>query len=142
CATPVRSLLGGESDQPVTLGRLAELGGRVWLLGVAAAVAMLLAGVLVAVRTPVAGGRDAGAPDAGTPAGSVLRCALRLALVTAVALAVLVRLTGVSVDASLSVLGFDAFGAGLELDRKSTRLNSSHVKSSYAVFCLKKKTIN
>src|SRR5690606_40819990 len=26
-----------------------------------------------------------------------------------------------------------------ELDRKSTRLNSSHVKSSYAVFCLKKK---
>src|SRR5690606_40005073 len=26
------------------------------------------------------------------------------------------------------------------LDRKSTRLNSSHVKISYAVFCLKKKT--
>src|SRR5690606_39303405 len=26
-------------------------------------------------------------------------------------------------------------------DRKSTRLNSSHVKNSYAVFCLKKKTI-
>src|SRR5690606_41951927 len=30
----------------------------------------------------------------------------------------------------------DRFG----LDRKSTRLNSSHVKISYAVFCLKKKT--
>src|SRR5690606_39934213 len=29
--------------------------------------------------------------------------------------------------------------AGGEQDRKSTRLNSSHVKSSYAVFCLKKK---
>src|SRR5690606_40608086 len=28
------------------------------------------------------------------------------------------------------------------LDRKSTRLNSSHVKISYAVFCLKKKTKN
>src|SRR5690606_41329436 len=28
------------------------------------------------------------------------------------------------------------------LDRKSTRLNSSHVKSSYAVFCLKKKNKN
>src|SRR5690606_41667663 len=27
----------------------------------------------------------------------------------------------------------------LQLDRKSTRLNSSHVKISYAVFCLKKK---
>src|SRR5471030_3382873 len=26
-------------------------------------------------------------------------------------------------------------------DRKSTRLNSSHLGSSYAVFCLKKKTI-
>src|SRR5690606_40266692 len=28
------------------------------------------------------------------------------------------------------------------LDRKSTRLNSSHVKSSYAVFCLKKTKLN
>src|SRR5207249_11928303 len=27
-------------------------------------------------------------------------------------------------------------------DRKSTRLNSSHVSNSYAVFCLKKKKIN
>src|SRR5699024_12338389 len=27
------------------------------------------------------------------------------------------------------------------LDRKSTRLNSSHVSISYAVFCLKKKTM-
>src|SRR5690554_7553597 len=27
----------------------------------------------------------------------------------------------------------------LQLDRKSTRLNSSHVRISYAVFCLKKK---
>src|SRR5436309_5047412 len=26
-------------------------------------------------------------------------------------------------------------------DRKSTRLNSSHVKTSYAVFCLKKKKL-
>src|SRR5690349_24071728 len=29
--------------------------------------------------------------------------------------------------------------AGQGLDRKSTRLNSSHVEISYAVFCLKKK---
>src|SRR5438477_6411034 len=29
-----------------------------------------------------------------------------------------------------------------ERDRKSTRLNSSHMSISYAVFCLKKKTIN
>src|SRR5690349_4272348 len=39
-----------------------------------------------------------------------------------------------------------AFAAGyvieysLSIDRKSTRLNSSHVEISYAVFCLKKKT--
>src|SRR5690606_40800606 len=30
--------------------------------------------------------------------------------------------------------------SGRVVDRKSTRLNSSHVKISYAVFCLKKKT--
>src|SRR5690554_7397340 len=30
----------------------------------------------------------------------------------------------------------------VEADRKSTRLNSSHVRISYAVFCLKKKKIN
>src|SRR5690606_42138424 len=36
--------------------------------------------------------------------------------------------------------GVSAAGLGLFGDRKSTRLNSSHVKISYAVFCLKKKT--
>src|SRR5690554_7661690 len=30
-------------------------------------------------------------------------------------------------------------GLGILADRKSTRLNSSHVRISYAVFCLKKK---
>src|SRR2546430_7407026 len=30
--------------------------------------------------------------------------------------------------------------AGDQVDRKSTRLNSSHSQISYAVFCLKKKT--
>src|SRR3989442_11616883 len=38
--------------------------------------------------------------------------------------------------------GTDRLGRVLRLrDRKSTRLNSSHVRISYAVFCLKKKTI-
>src|SRR5690606_23743825 len=32
------------------------------------------------------------------------------------------------------------FGYVNNLDRKSTRLNSSHVKISYAVFCLKKRS--
>src|SRR3989442_7931685 len=30
-------------------------------------------------------------------------------------------------------------GGEVDVDRKSTRLNSSHVRISYAVFCLKKK---
>src|SRR5437773_7921229 len=33
----------------------------------------------------------------------------------------------------------DPIAPRLELDRKSTRLNSSHITISYAVFCLKKK---
>src|SRR5690242_21396524 len=34
----------------------------------------------------------------------------------------------------------DHRGHTLAIDRKSTRLNSSHMSISYAVFCLKKKT--
>src|SRR3989475_6069591 len=37
---------------------------------------------------------------------------------------------------------FTRVEAGVDLDRKSTRLNSSHSQISYAVFCLKKKTIH
>src|SRR5690242_21046008 len=33
----------------------------------------------------------------------------------------------------------DFFNPVIRLDRKSTRLNSSHMSISYAVFCLKKK---
>src|SRR5690349_23665119 len=36
-------------------------------------------------------------------------------------------------------LGGVRFGRHRSKDRKSTRLNSSHVEISYAVFCLKKK---
>src|SRR5206468_11740638 len=36
-------------------------------------------------------------------------------------------------------LGHACLPSGLERDRKSTRLNSSHDQISYAVFCLKKK---
>src|SRR3989442_11037712 len=44
-------------------------------------------------------------------------------------------LVGSVIGNSLLVLG----AAMLVGDRKSTRLNSSHVRISYAVFCLKKK---
>ncbi|MET8980319.1 streptophobe family protein [Streptomyces sp. NPDC004539] len=102
---PVDRLLASGEPRSVTLGRLAELDGRVWLLGVAAVLMTLLAGVFAAIRTPVAGG--AGRFVAG--------CAVRLGVVTGVALAVLARVTVVSLDAGLSVLGVDAVGAGLEL---------------------------
>ncbi|MGW5279907.1 streptophobe family protein [Streptomyces collinus] len=104
---PLDRLLSSNSDEPVTLGRLAELDGRVWLLAVGAALMMLLAGVLTAVRTPVDGRVGA--------AGFAGHCALRLGTATALALPFLGRLADVSVTASLSVLGFDAFGAGIEL---------------------------
>src|SRR5690349_23957132 len=39
-------------------------------------------------------------------------------------------------------LKYGAFFAPSRRDRKSTRLNSSHVEISYAVFCLKKKKQN
>src|SRR5439155_22257741 len=41
--------------------------------------------------------------------------------------------------AAILLLGEHRDRAGLCKDRKSTRLNSSHVATSYAVFCLKKK---
>src|SRR5947209_11001539 len=40
----------------------------------------------------------------------------------------------------LTVVAEAATGRQAVRDRKSTRLNSSHANSSYAVFCLKKKT--
>ncbi|MFG3092769.1 streptophobe family protein [Streptomyces antibioticus] len=156
---PLDDLLGSGGSHSVTLSRLAELDGRVWLLTVGTAVMMLLAGVLVGVRTPVGGGgagaggfvgggagaggfagggagaggfagdgggvgraAGGGGIDAGGSVGGaagvggfVGRCALRLGIVTAVALPLLGWLAAVSADASLSVLGFDAFGAGIRL---------------------------
>src|SRR5437868_11792429 len=52
-------------------------------------------------------------------------------------------------DASTAEFTYILFSAGhgpvgglMGLDRKSTRLNSSHVSISYAVFCLKKKKVS
>src|SRR5438445_2718192 len=43
--------------------------------------------------------------------------------------------------AGVGVCGSQRQRARAELDRKSTRLNSSHANISYAVFCLKKKMV-
>src|SRR5438477_9117153 len=50
----------------------------------------------------------------------------------------LVSLTYGSRPATFEVLGRH-HSINVQLDRKSTRLNSSHMSISYAVFCLKKK---
>src|SRR5690348_17812249 len=49
------------------------------------------------------------------------------------------RLVETGVDRRVVVVGGAVIARELELDRKSTRLNSSHPSISYAVFCLKKK---
>src|SRR5690625_6789440 len=50
-----------------------------------------------------------------------------------------IRIDSVTVRAAITAIRmFTARASGLP-DRKSTRLNSSHVAISYAVFCLKKK---
>src|SRR5688500_19379416 len=61
----------------------------------------------------------------------------RSAPMTAADLAVAV---GTQPDALGRVLRLLAAHGVFESDRKSTRLNSSHLVNSYAVFCLKKKT--
>src|SRR5205807_6154809 len=45
-----------------------------------------------------------------------------------------------TVDGQIASVHAEAERNGVKLDRKSTRLNSSHLVISYAVFCLKKKT--
>src|SRR5437899_3828226 len=44
------------------------------------------------------------------------------------------------VNVEVRIAGVTIFWIQKMVDRKSTRLNSSHLGSSYAVFCLKKKT--
>ncbi|MFF0746031.1 streptophobe family protein [Streptomyces sp. NPDC004111] len=103
---PFDELLSATADRPLSVSRLAELDGRVWLLAVAAALLMLYAGVLAAARTP---------RDGLSVAAYAGQAAVALGTVTGLGLPLLVWLTGVSADASLSVLGFDAFGAGISL---------------------------
>src|SRR5438067_8939950 len=52
---------------------------------------------------------------------------------------VVVRAYRALLAATATVTGEQTAGQRAPRDRKSTRLNSSHVSISYAVFCLKKK---
>ncbi|MFI9718996.1 streptophobe family protein [Streptomyces sp. NPDC052396] len=104
---PLNRLLDTRAEETVSVGRLAELEPRVWLLTAACALLILLAGVLTAVRTPR--GRRSVPAFAG-------RCGLSLSAATALALPLLVLATRLKADAGLSVLGVDAVGAGLDLE--------------------------
>jgi len=106
--SPVNLLLKDGDGRSITLGRLAQLDGRVWLLPVAVALLLLAAGVFTAVRTP----RPVRPQGALREAGAV---GLRLGLALAVTVPLLLALGAVSVDANLSVFGFSAVGAGLSV---------------------------
>src|SRR3712207_7483584 len=49
------------------------------------------------------------------------------------------RGAGIGAEADAAITGNTIENAQCGIDRKSTRLNSSHANISYAVFCLKKK---
>ncbi|MBZ4015785.1 hypothetical protein CCS38_08505, partial [Streptomyces purpurogeneiscleroticus] len=103
---PLRELLGGGGERPLTLQRLAEQSGWAWLAVLVAVALMLLAGVLTAARTARGG--------SGVPAYAG-GCALRLGALTAVAVPLLVWLTEVTADVRLSFMGIGVHGAGLDL---------------------------
>src|SRR3989442_10301397 len=66
---------------------------------------------------------------------------LLLAITVVAALSALRATTGLAGqhDRPVPILMYHVIAAARPVDRKSTRLNSSHVRISYAVFCLKKK---
>src|SRR2546426_6238512 len=100
--------------------------------------------------TPSDAVRSAPGPPTALPATRPSRHQPRLqarqkteVVVAATVAAILLLLLAFVLWPVLRVLATSLAGpAGLTLDRKSTRLNSSHLVISYAVFCLKKKKKN
>ncbi|MBF9073054.1 hypothetical protein I2501_34070 [Streptacidiphilus sp. NEAU-YB345] len=123
--SPVNQLLAGGQGKTITVSSLASLDGRVWLLPVGVVLTLFAVGVYAAVRTPRpatgwsgAGGSGAGDSRAGgseSIGSEVGGAALRLGVGLAVVTPVLLMLADVSVNANLSVFGFDAAGAGLSV---------------------------
>src|SRR5438034_3973432 len=84
---------------------------------------------LAAIRAAVAGARPLSAALGDAASEQALAGAVAAAVAVGVAF-VKIGFAGVTSEARAKPI----------LDRKSTRLNSSHTVISYAVFCLKKKT--
>src|SRR2546426_8939891 len=87
------------------------------------------------------GGAGRSAPERGSVTGLVSHASRSRAQTVACRRG---RAPGAVRSGVASGVGGDAWGAarGRPVDRKSTRLNSSHLVISYAVFCLKKKKKN
>src|SRR2546422_4781543 len=87
-------------------------------------------------ESPTTAIRDRPATTAGAPLVPRLATPLRLSCGPR---EIAVALSGVTGRRRASTIRVFGPGTSWSLDRKSTRLNSSHGYISYAVFCLKKK---
>ncbi|MCM2579394.1 streptophobe family protein [Streptomyces meridianus] len=99
----------GGNDRTLDLGTLAGYDGRAWLLLPAAAVLLLGAGILAALRTPADGGGRM----------QPWRHALRMAVAVGVTLLVVGLVTPIEARFGLSVLGvgnIDSLGGNITLD--------------------------
>src|SRR5207253_10359219 len=82
--------------------------------------------------------RSRHSPGCRLPPGGVMRRRLLVSMISVTVLAVV----ALGVPLGLAAARVYRDRDGENRDRKSTRLNSSHVAISYAVFCLKKKKRN
>src|SRR5439155_3815324 len=95
--------------------------------------------LILAVVAPAIGLFIVGRSDGGPwnlPLGGVLT-GLGVALMHYTGMAAMIMPAKITYDTTLFAASIEQ--GGVIGDRKSTRLNSSHVAISYAVFCLKKK---
>src|SRR5690606_24226774 len=140
--------VGMEGAEWAGLGAAWIVGALLWLLGSSAAISHRPGAPAPVVARTVAFAGLALGIGVSTLGGGVIddrrapAAALEGTLLGSVGLAHLVLVLGVVAvhlsTANIAVrLVLDS--VGVPADRKSTRLNSSHVKISYAVFCLKKK---
>src|SRR5690606_39508182 len=83
--------------------------------------------------------RAHGAPECARADATLTGSPLAPGSARAVVRAALAEWTGLALPGTEHLTGRAGDDAELIADRKSTRLNSSHVKNSYAVFCWKKK---
>src|SRR5690554_7633743 len=91
-------------------------------------------------QPPAGGGGDEGPTPLEYLLSSLAGCIITIAKIVARQKRIDLRGLRVSVEGDIDTDVLLGKKQGRS-DRKSTRLNSSHVRSSYAVFCLKKKKI-